>query len=123
MSTRLEIVKWALILSIATTALADVAVVRRPETSQESRFYVGNRKPLAPSPLIKLPIKSIQPRGWLRKQLELQARGFTGHLTGILECSDTVPDAQELFFGIGNRGEISERFQTIVGIGYLQLPS
>jgi len=45
-----------------------------------NRHYVSNRPPLLPSPLIKLPIGSITPKGWLRKQLELEADGFVGHL-------------------------------------------
>jgi DUF1680 family protein len=36
-----------------------------------------------PSPLVKLPVGAVQPRGWLRRQLELQAAGFHGHLTEI----------------------------------------
>lgn len=49
----------------------------------ENRYYPGNRPPLAPSPLIKLPIGAIQPQGWLRTQLQLEANGFSGHLSDI----------------------------------------
>ncbi len=44
---------------------------------------MSNAKPLAPSPLLKLPIGAIKPEGWLRRQLELQAEGFSGRLTDI----------------------------------------
>jgi hypothetical protein len=46
-------------------------------------FYVSNREPLLPSQLMKLPIGSIVPHGWLRAQLELEADGMTGHLPEI----------------------------------------
>lgn len=49
----------------------------------ENRFYTGNRAPLAPSPLIKLPIGAIRPEGWLRTQLQLEAEGFSGRLSEI----------------------------------------
>jgi hypothetical protein len=45
--------------------------------------YYGNRYPLVPSPFVKLPIGSIVPRGWLRRQLELEAEGMTGRLEEI----------------------------------------
>ncbi|MBM4023920.1 MAG: transcriptional initiation protein Tat [Planctomycetes bacterium] len=48
-------------------------------------YYVGNREPLLPSTLIKLPIGSIRPDGWVRRQLEFKAEGFIGHLTEISE--------------------------------------
>lgn len=51
-----------------------------PPTQGGNGFYVGNRPPLQASPLIKLPIGSITPRGWVRHMLELEADGMTGHL-------------------------------------------
>lgn len=64
---------------------ATVKNVDLPRVGGVNRFYVGNRAPLAPAPFRKLPIGSIKPRGWVRKQLELEANGFTGHLEEISE--------------------------------------
>jgi hypothetical protein len=64
----------------------DVRIVRSPEQPQADdrvEHYVGNRPPLLPSPLLKLPVGAIEPTGWLRTQLELQAEGFVGHLPEI----------------------------------------
>lgn len=60
-----------------------VRVVREIHTDSPGGLYVGNRPPLVPSPLLKLPIGSIRPRGWLRHQLEIEARGMTGRLEEI----------------------------------------
>ena len=43
-------------------------------------FYPGNMPPLSPSAFIKLPVDAVKPRGWLRRQMKLQADGFTGRL-------------------------------------------
>ena len=64
-------------------AAESVEVVARPDTNSSNPFYVGNRQPLAPSPLLKLPIGNITPQGWLRRQMELQADGMFGHLAEI----------------------------------------
>jgi len=45
--------------------------------------YVGNRAPLTPSALLKLPLGSVRPKGWLRHQLSLEAEGMTGRLPEI----------------------------------------
>jgi hypothetical protein len=57
--------------------------VELPASTGASRFYVSNRAPLRPSPLLKLPIGAIEPRGWLRRQLELMRDGFTGRLSEL----------------------------------------
>jgi DUF1680 family protein len=64
-------------------AYASIRVTPVAPTTTTNDFYVSNAKPLAPSPLLKLPIGAIKPQGWLRRQLELQADGFSGHLTEI----------------------------------------
>ena len=61
----------------------NITVVSHPDTSATNSFYISNRPPLKPSPFAKLPIGAIKPRGWLNRQLELQADGFVGHLTEI----------------------------------------
>jgi len=73
---------WAL-AALEGWAEEAVEVVARPDTAAGNRFYPGNRPPLAPSPLVKLPVGAITPQGWLRGQLELQARGMTGRLAEV----------------------------------------
>ena len=67
-----------------SAARDNVRVVSIIEGSASSQpLYVANRDPLLPSGLIKLPIGSITPRGWLRHQLDLEANGMTGRLPEI----------------------------------------
>lgn len=61
----------------------DLSVIDRPPTEPGNRHYVVNRAPLAPVPLVKLPVDCIRPRGWLRRQLVLMAEGFVGRLGEI----------------------------------------
>lgn len=71
-------------LIFATVASAD-PIVRRDDRppAGENRHYIGNRPPLTQTAFRKLPIGSIRPEGWVRKQLTLEADGFIGHLTEI----------------------------------------
>ena len=51
--------------------------------TDRNRHYITNQPPLAVQPYVPLPLGNIQPRGWLRKMLELQRDGLTGHLDSI----------------------------------------
>src|SRR5437764_9596799 len=60
-----------------------VRYVRQLGVEGTNSFYVGARPPLKQNALMKLPIGTIRPEGWLRQQLQLEADGFTGHLTEV----------------------------------------
>ncbi|WP_312191734.1 beta-L-arabinofuranosidase domain-containing protein, partial [Sphingobacterium sp.] len=71
-------------ISLAASAQTGIAtaVDRLPLTGKNTQ-YVNNRTPLRQNALIKLPVGTIVPEGWLGKYLELQKDGLTGHLGEI----------------------------------------
>lgn len=64
---------------------------------------VKTRLPLAPSEFLLLPLGSIQPTGWLRAQLQIQADGLGGHL------DEVWPDVGPNSGWLGGTGESWER--------------
>src|SRR5215467_13899692 len=64
---------------------------------------VKNRAPLAPNAMSLLPLTSIKPKGWLRRQLKIQADGLTGHL------DEFWPDVGPNSGWLGGAGEPWER--------------
>jgi hypothetical protein len=62
-----------------------------------------NRAPLRSRAFIPLPLGAVKPEGWLRRQLELQASGLTGHLDEF--WNDVGPNSGWL----GGSGESWER--------------
>lgn len=92
---------------LTSTAIAgedSIRVVDRLPMEGRNANYFGNREPLACSPLVKLPVAAISPRGWLRKQLELQSAGFHGHLGEISEFLMKQNNAWLSPTGQGERG-------------------
>src|SRR5512135_1589144 len=84
--TRTLAILWLAVFGLSAMAASpstEAMNVNTPPASAAKCAYAGNRAPLEPSPFVKLPIGSIEARGWLRHQLELEARGMTGHLEEI----------------------------------------
>ena len=71
-----------LLSAAALTATAqDVKWVDDAQTIPvTSTNYINNRAPLRTQPFMKLPPTAIQPRGWVKKYLELQRDGLSGQL-------------------------------------------
>ena len=64
---------------------------------------IFNRAPLPPNTVSRLPLGSIRPEGWLKDQLETQAKGFTGPLF------DRWSDINDESAWLGGEGDAWER--------------
>lgn len=80
--SRIALAAMALSAGNCLYAQNAVTVVDRPVTSV-SNNYTNFREPLKQVPLLKLPVGKVQPKGWLRKYLELQKEGLNGKLGTI----------------------------------------
>ena len=80
-----HVTEWkVLLLTLLSTFVIPVAQCTAENTAPtRAALYASNRAPLGMVPFIKLPIGSITPKGWVRRQLELEAQGMTGHLEEI----------------------------------------
>jgi hypothetical protein len=89
--------------SLAGLACALHSPALLASTSVSGHDVVKNRAPIAPSAFYSLPLTHIRPTGWLRRQLEIQANGLTGHL------DETWPDVGPNSGWLGGTGESWER--------------
>jgi hypothetical protein len=85
----------------AAFPLSGIAAYAGDETPPE--VNVKNRAPLKASEFYSLPLGAVRPLGWLRAQLEIQARGLSGHLDEIW------PDVGPNSGWLGGTGESWER--------------
>ena len=69
----------SLLTAGAASAQNSVTVTDKPAVGTNIN-YPGFKAPLQSAPLIKLPVGKVQPKGWLRKYLELQKDGLNGKL-------------------------------------------
>ena len=65
------------------TEETQIRVTDVPPVAPRNSFYISNRDPLTPNPLIKLPPGSVVPNGWLRVQLESMRDGMIGHMAEL----------------------------------------
>lgn len=95
--------------------------VDRPRIDVTNAHYVSNRQPLAPGAFIKLPVGSVQARGWLRRCLELQREGVTGRLGELSPWLEKNGNAWLAPDGIGEWGweEVPYWLKGYGNIGYL----
>lgn len=83
MSKKMLLAAAAFLLGAAVSvAQTSATVVDRPAAGVNNN-YTNFRAPLQQAPLLKLPVGAVQPKGWLRKYLELQKEGLNGKLGTI----------------------------------------
>ncbi|HET8548423.1 MAG TPA: beta-L-arabinofuranosidase domain-containing protein [Bryobacteraceae bacterium] len=101
--------------------LRDTRVTSGLPTAGGNAFYVGNRAPLLPSPLIKLPTGAVTARGWLKDQLDLMTEGFTGRLPELSRFCKFEGNAWTHPRGEGQFGweEVPYWLKGFVNLGYL----
>ncbi len=111
------------VFAICATKNTDntVTTVSSPPLQSLNSFYPSNKAPLQPLHFIKLPIGSIQPGGWIKKYLELQRDGLTGHLGEISAWLEKKDNAWFSGTGKGDHGweEVPYWLKGYGDLGYL----
>ncbi len=107
-SSRREFLHQLSALGIASTTpitslLAVSASASAEDAPRVASQAIRNRAPLAPGVFAFLPLGSIRPRGWLTRQLQIQANGLSGHL------DETWPDVGPNSGWLGGTSESWER--------------
>lgn len=72
-----------LIITLAASAQPVITDVQVPSNKSLNAHYHTNQAPLLPQHLVKLPVGSVRPSGWLLKSLQLQRDGLAGQLGEI----------------------------------------
>ena len=99
----------------------EISIVDSPDTKSRNSHYVSNRAPLQPSKLIKLPVGSVKPEGWLLEYFNRQKNGLTGNLGKISAWLDKKDNAWLSKSGEGKWGweEVPYWLKGYANIGYI----
>lgn len=81
-----------------------ISTVSRTPTTAYNLYYPSNKPPLQPLHFIKLPVGSIQPKGWILQYLQLQKDGLTGQLGEISAWLEKENNAWFSGNGLGDHG-------------------
>ncbi|HVW60570.1 MAG TPA: family 43 glycosylhydrolase, partial [Puia sp.] len=111
-------------LSVPCISMAQEPVaefVQGPPAGAMNSFYTGNKAPLLKESFEKLPVTAFRPEGWLKKQLELQRDGLTGHLGEISVWLSKKDNAWLAKDGKGKYGweELPYWLKGYANIGYM----
>ena len=109
----------ALAGSTTVCAQTRAAIVDGPDKSVASKHYVSSRAPLQPASFIKLPLGDVAPKGWVRRYLELQRDGLTGHLGEISAWLDKKNNAWLVAGGDHGWEEVPYWLKGYMGLAYL----
>jgi hypothetical protein len=97
-----NVVSRMLPVSLLITAMSVAPPATSPAQARLTEA-IPNRAPLRQNAFNPLPLGSVKPAGWLRRQLEIQANGLTGHL------DEFWPDLGPNSGWLGGTGESWER--------------
>lgn len=108
-----------LALSTSSPAQTNVSVVDSPTREATRANYPPFREPLQQVPLLKLPVGKVQPRGWLRKYLELQRDGLCGQLGTVSAWLDKT--GNQWLSGQGDHGweEVPYWLRGYISLAYI----
>ncbi|WP_215224180.1 beta-L-arabinofuranosidase domain-containing protein [Echinicola shivajiensis] len=102
-------------------ATADITLVDRIDTTATNAHYISNRAPLKASALVKLPVGTVRPEGFLKEYLNRQKEGLTGNLGEISAWLQKDDNAWLSNDGEGKWGweEVPYWLKGYANIGYL----
>jgi uncharacterized protein len=104
LASRREFIKIISAAAVSATKLSSAAHGSTiGDDGAPATEVVLNRKPLRRNSFYPLPLTSIRPKGWLLRQLEIQAAGLSGHL------DEFWPDVGSESGWLGGKGESWER--------------
>ena len=89
--------------SLSASNRLPLASLTSAETTDPSQSVIKNRVPLAQNSFYLLPLGAVRPSGWLKKQMQIQANGLSGHL------DETWADVGSNSGWLGGSGESWER--------------